>query len=36
MKKKTLIAAVLAATTLSASTAFAAEANPFTDVPKDH
>ena len=36
MKKKTLIAAVLAATTLSASTAFAAEANPFNDVPKDH
>ena len=36
MKKKTLIAAVLAATTLSASTAFASEANPFTDVPKDH
>lgn len=35
MKKKALIAAVLAATTLSTATAFAAE-NPFTDVPKDH
>lgn len=35
MKKKALIAAILAATTLSATTAFAAK-NPFNDVPADH
>lgn len=35
MKKKALVAAVLAATTLSATPAFA-ETNPFTDVPADH
>lgn len=35
MKKKALIAAILAATTLSTATAFAAE-NPFNDVPADH
>ena len=35
MKKKALVAAVLAATTLSATTAFAAS-NPFNDVPADH
>ena len=35
MKKKALVAAVLAATTFSATTAFAAS-NPFNDVPADH
>ncbi len=35
MKKKALIAAILAATTFSTATAFAAE-NPFNDVPADH
>ena len=35
MKKKAMVAAILAATTLSATTAFAAT-NPFKDVPKDH
>jgi hypothetical protein len=35
MKKKALIAVILAATTLSATTAFAAK-NPFNDVPADH
>lgn len=35
MKKKALIAAVLAATTLSVTTAFAAE-NPFKDLPQGH
>jgi hypothetical protein len=35
MKKKALIAAVLAATTLTASTAFAAQ-NPFQDLPEGH
>ena len=35
MKKKALIAAVLAATTLSVTTAFAAE-NPFKDLPEGH
>lgn len=35
MKKKALAAAILAATTLSAAPAFAAQ-NPFKDIPKDH
>ena len=35
MKKKALVAAVLAATTLTATPAFAAQ-NPFKDMPKDH
>ena len=35
MKKKALIAAVLAATTLTATTAFAAQ-NPFKDLPEGH
>lgn len=35
MKKKALVAAVLAATTLTATSAFAAQ-NPFKDVPSDH
>lgn len=35
MKKKALVAAILAATTMSATTAFAAT-NPFKDLPKDH
>lgn len=35
MKKKALAAAVLAAVTMSATTAFAAQ-NPFKDLPKDH
>lgn len=35
MKKKALVAAILVATTMSATTAFAAT-NPFKDLPKDH
>lgn len=35
MKKKALVAAILAATAMSATTAFAAT-NPFKDLPKDH